>query len=134
MSFDFMSRAYIVSLPFLFFFVGSLFPVAAAHAIVSGLGHGREAWPLGSGLGFLRPSRRLGGKRIYQGGRRSARLAMVAGASTDTDEWVFDVCFTGTGQSSSVPLLKHAVRGTCKVCDDALLKAGSKNKYVGWGI
>jgi len=63
--------------------------------------------------------------------------------SAGEDEWVFDVLFTGTGQSSSVPLLKHAVRGTCKVCDDALLRPGSKNKYVwrmdgvwirfGWG-
>jgi hypothetical protein len=84
---------------------------------------------------FLGPSRHSGLSRLpqrqqhqqYQQ-RRSPYLAMTA---TGEDEWVFDVLFTGTGQSSSVPLLKHAVRGTCKVCNDALLRPGSKNKYEG---
>jgi hypothetical protein len=85
---------------------------------------------------FLGPSRRSGLSRQQpplqqqqQHQHRSPRLAMTA---VGEDEWVFDVLFTGTGQSSSVPLLKHAVRGTCKVCDDALLRPGSKNKYVMW--
>lgn len=35
----------------------------------------------------------------------------------------------GTGQSSSVPLLKHILQpGKCEVCDDALTRPGSKNK------
>ena len=46
----------------------------------------------------------------------------------EDEEYVFDVLFTGTGQSSSVPLIKHALHGTCKVCEDALNRPGSKNK------
>lgn len=103
--------------------------LAARH--VSGFGHRGLAMST-----FLGPSRRIGTSRRQpqrqqhqQHFRRcSPRLAMTA---TGEDEWVFDVLFTGTGQSSSVPLLKHAVRGTCKVCNDALMRPGSKNKYDG---
>ncbi len=63
----------------------------------------------------------------------TAAAAATASPSTttaDADDLVFDVLFTGTGQSSSVPLLKHVLHKTgttCKVCEDAMVP-GSKNK------
>jgi hypothetical protein len=71
-------------------------------------------------------------------GSSPRHMAMAAATAAvgqeEEDPWVFDVLFTGTGQSSSVPLLKHIVEpGKCAVCDDALKRPGSKNKCVrGW--
>jgi len=63
--------------------------------------------------------------------RRMATTTLGASGNDAEDPWVFDVLFTGTGQSSSVPLLKHIVEpGKCETCHDALTRPGSKNKCV----
>lgn len=92
--------------------------------------HHRPTSPSSSqSKGGSRLPRRL--SRLNAGADRQHHHTRSTTMMASNPDWVFDVVFIGTGQSSSVPLVKHVLGGEaskCNVCTDAFTRPGSKNK------